>query len=47
MNSIYKFGGSSLKNAANIKLVTKIISENKEDDMVIVFLCHGKGYKYA
>ena len=33
MNSIHKFGGSSLKNAANIKLVTKIISENKEDDI--------------
>ena len=42
MNSIYKFGGSSLKNAANIKLVTKIISENKEDDMVIVFSAMGK-----
>ena len=42
MNSIHKFGGSSLKNAANIKLVTKIISENKEDDMVIVFSAMGK-----
>ena len=42
MNSIYKFGGSSLKNTANIKLVTKIISENKEDDMVIVFSAMGK-----
>lgn len=42
MNSIYKFGGSSLKNAANIKLVTKIISENKENDMVIVFSAMGK-----
>ena len=42
MNSIYKFGGSSLKNATNIKLVTKIISENKEDDMVIVFSAMGK-----
>ena len=42
MKSIYKFGGSSLKNAANIKLVTKIISENKEDDMVIVFSAMGK-----
>ena len=42
MNSIYKFGGSSLKNASNIKLVTKIISENKEDDMVIVFSAMGK-----
>ena len=42
MNSIYKFGGSSLKNITNIKLVTKIISENKEDDMVIVFSAMGK-----
>ena len=33
MDKVYKFGGSSLKNITNIKLVTKIIAENKEDDL--------------
>mgnify|MGYP001209597501 CR=1 FL=1 len=42
MNKVYKFGGSSLKNITNIKLVTKIIAENKEDDLVIVFSAMGK-----
>lgn len=42
MDKVYKFGGSSLKNITNIKLVTKIIAENKEDDLVIVFSAMGK-----
>ena len=42
MIKIFKFGGTSIKDAANIKRVAEILRIYSEDKLVIVFSAMGK-----